>query len=370
MRLLVLALVAMSLAGCFQDDGIEDGVPSDDSGETPADARLERVLGGLDSPLLVTHDGQDRYIVEQEGRVLRWIGDQATLWLDIRDRVQSGGERGLLGLAFPPDHAASGRFYVSYTDEDGTSILSRFLVEGGEPDADSEQVLLSVQQPFSNHNGGHIEFGPDGYLYMGLGDGGFRDDPQQNGQNKGTLLGTILRLDVSGDDYKVPSDNPFVSETGSRGEIWHYGLRNPWRFHFDSDGGLWIGDVGQDAWEEVDHAAPGASGLNFGWPAYEGNHLHAGGPALDPIFPVAEYANGDDGCSITGGPVYEGSVEDLQGLYLFADYCTGTIWSMVPGSATYTIWQETDLRISSFGQDADGEVYVVDHQGAIHQILQ
>ncbi len=327
---------------------------------------LQRVMGGFSSPLLVTHDGNATYVVEQCGTIQRVDGNASTLWLDISSRVACGGERGLLGLAFPPDFASSGRYYVAYTNAQGNSVLSRFVGQ-------QEEVLLTVTQPASNHNGGHLSFGPDGMLYHGLGDGGLARDAFRNAQNKGTLLGSILRLDVStATGYAIPADNPFVDDPLAAGEVWAYGLRNPWRFSFDpANGDLWIGDVGQDAWEEVDHLPAGVAGANFGWPVWEGTHEHEPGIVMDHTFPVAEYANAGGDCSVTGGHVYHGPLVDLEGKYVLGDYCSGTIRVVFQEAGTWVIHDllETTLRISSFGQDAAGALYVVDHQGAIHRFV-
>ncbi len=328
---------------------------------------LERLWGDFDQPLLVTHDGQDTYVVEQCGKI--WQMPARILFLDVSDAISCGGERGLLGLAFPDDHAATGLFYVSYTDPSGASVLERRHLDG------RSFVLLEVAQPASNHNGGHIAFGPDGYLYYALGDGGLARDAFRNGQNKQTLLGSILRLDVAGGPttaYTVPADNPFVDDPTGADEIWAWGLRNPWRFSFDGEtGDLWIADVGQDAWEEVNFQEAGAAGgENYGWPVYEGTHSHEPGVVLEHTFPVAEYANTDD-CSVTGGHVYRGAdVPELTGSYVLGDYCTGMIRTIVhDGDWRLLDMMDTNLRISSFGEDAAGELYVVDHQGAVHRFI-
>lgn len=374
MRLLVAALVLMflPLGGCLSQT-----VPSPATEEvatpepgTSAGFALQRVAGGFNQPLLVTHAGDDRlFVVEQGGTIQLVDGDWSTprLWLDISSRISAGGERGLLGLAFAPDYATTGRFYVSFTATDGASVLERWV-------GTKSEEILRVAQPYANHNGGHIAFGPDGYLYLGLGDGGLAADPNKNGQNKATLLGSILRLDVSAaTGYAAPRDNPFVGDATGADEVWAYGLRNPWRFTFDRvTGDLWIADVGQDEWEEVNfQPAASQGGENYGWAAYEGTHLYPGGIAVNHVFPVAEYANANGDCSVTGGHVYRGgAVPALTGAYLLGDYCSGKIRAVVYDDGWRLFdWYAADLRISSFGEDVSGELYVVDHQGAIHQFV-
>lgn len=371
-RWVVLLLV---MAGCIgtSPDPPAPGGPGAPGTSGPGELRLERVWGDLEQPLLVTHDGVRTFVVEQCGRIQ--VADNGSLrpWLDVSSQVSCGGERGLLGLAFPADHADTGRFYIAYTDATGASVLERRIVEAGEPGAPG-QVLLTVAQPASNHNGGHLAFGPDGMLYHGLGDGGAAGDPWGNAQNPATLLGSILRLDVSGDSYASPPDNPFVGDTLGRDEVWSYGWRNPWRFSFDNaTGDMWVADVGQDCWEEVDHEPAGAGGRNYGWPRFEGDHPFAGPSGATCIertvdvqgyaFPVAEVRN-DDHCSITGGHVVRGGPPGLRDAYVFGDYCSGTIWTYRDEVA---VLMETSLRISSFGLDAAGSLHVVDHQGSVHR---
>lgn len=361
---LVLTLL---LAGCLTSSPGATEVP-DVATPEPGPLRgvaLERVMGGFSSPVLVTHDGNATYVVEQCGTVKRLVGNASSPWLDIKARVSCGGERGLLGLAFPSDYVSKGRYYVSYTNSAGNSVLSRFV-------GDQEEIILTVTQPASNHNGGHLAFGPDGMLYYGLGDGGLARDAFRQAQNPATLLGSILRLDVSAaTGYTVPADNPFVADPTGADEVWSYGLRNPWRFSFDSaTGDLWIADVGQDAWEEVDfQPAASKGGTNYGWPVWEGTHEHEPGLALDHEFPVAEYANAGGDCSITGGHVYHGPLADLEGKYILGDYCSGIIRAVFKDNGTWAIHDilQSGLRISSFGTDAAGHLYVVDHQGAIHR---
>lgn len=351
--------------------------------QAPAFA-LETVAGGFSRPLFVTHagDGTNRLFVVEQGGLIWVLRDSQRLeapFLDVSDRISpealgSGySERGLLGLAFHPDYADNGAFFIDYTDRSGSSVLARYTVSAENPDradADSEQQLLIVEQPYANHNGGHLAFGPDGALYVALGDGGSGGDPQGNGQNLGTLLGTILRLDVdAAEGYAIPEDNPFVSTDNARPEIWAWGLRNPWRFSFDREtGDLYIADVGQNEWEEVNfQPASSTGGENYGWNAYEGSHRYSGlAPASDPVMPIAEYSHsGTGGCSITGGYVYRGeAIPALSGTYLYGDWCSGTIWTaQQAGEGMWDVQAalESGRSISSFGEDETGELYVVDY---------
>ena len=343
------------------------------------------LVGGLVQPVFVTHagDGSDRlFIVERHGHIR--IHENGALlpeaFMNIDPRVGSGGqEQGLLGLAFEPDYETSGRFYVYYTNNAGASTLSRFAVKATDPnvaDIGSEEVLLTVNQPFSNHNGGMLAFGPDGMLHVALGDGGLAADPAVNGQNLASLLGKILRLDVSGaTGYDIPDDNPFAGLAGVRPEIWAYGLRNPWRFSFDTaTGDLYIADVGQFEIEEVDFEPAGdAGGRNYGWNLFEGHGIHSTGvrvPTDLPGFawPVHEYTHAE-GCSVTGGYVYRGSAAPgLAGTYVFGDFCSGTIWGLQPGTWTRTTLASTGFFISSFGEDEAGGLYVVDLNGAVYTL--
>jgi glucose/arabinose dehydrogenase len=340
--------------------------------------RLERPLLLLEAPASTTSMSRTWFVVEQAGRVLRVQQTGAKLnqneFIDLRHRVESGpNEAGLLGMALDPQFAHNGRVYLSYTREDSplVSVLSRYYSrDGGQTlDAGSEQVLLEVKQPYSNHNGGNLQFGVDGYLYYGLGDGGSAGDPKGNGQNRNTLLGAMLRLDVSGEGaYHVPADNPFVGKDGLP-EIYAYGLRNPWRWSFDrKTGEMWLADVGQNAWEEVNIVSPGA---NYGWNIREGAHCYSGDcRRADLQDPVAEYSHAE-GCSITGGYVYRGEhIPALAGVYLFADFCSGKIWGLFSTGENYTrrLLLETDLNIASFAEDQAGEVYVVALGGKIFRL--
>lgn len=308
------------------------------------------------------------YVVEQAG-VIRILENGATLptpFLDIRDRVGSDGtEQGLLGLAFHPQYVQNGYFFVNYTDKRGDTVIARYRVSADLNLADptTEEVVLTLDQPFANHNGGHLLFGPDGYLYIGTGDGGLFGDPQDRAQDRRSLLGKMLRIDVSELPYRIPEGNPFGDE------IWALGLRNPWRYAFDPfNGDLYLADVGQDAWEEVNYLpADAPPGANFGWDYYEGSHPYAGAPSptLSLVFPVAEYGH-DQGCSVTGGVVYRGLLAEWRGVYLYGDYCTGRIWGLLKtdeGEWLNDLLFETAFNISTFGQDAAGEVYLADHSG-------
>jgi glucose/arabinose dehydrogenase len=347
--------------------------------------RLTRIASGLGDALHITGiPGQPSRlaVVQQSGRIR--ILERGRLrrgaFLDVSRLISAGGEQGLLGLAFHPDYASNGRFYVNYTNRSGDTRVveyrrrSTFLADAG-----SARRLLSIDQPFGNHNGGHLAFGPDGYLYIATGDGGGGGDPQGNGQRLDTLLGKILRIDVDsrsgGRPYGIPADNPFTG-AGRRAEIYSYGLRNPWRFSFDRQrGDIWIGDVGAGALEEIDfRPRDGARGVNFGWSAYEGRSAFGGSVrGSRPVFPVAQYSHGR-GCSVTGGYVYRGSrVPALRGRYLFADYCTGRLWSMRAGPNPGGLREHTGRvgvslgLVTSFGEGLNGDVYVV-AGGSIHRV--
>jgi glucose/arabinose dehydrogenase len=333
-------------------------------------------VDGLTAPLDVTNaaDGSGRiFVAEQAGRI-RIVKDGALVerpFIDIIGRIASGGERGLLGLAFHPGYPADPRFFVDYTDRDGNTVISAFRVSATDPDLadpDSEQVLLHIDQPFPNHNGGAVEFGPDGMLYIGMGDGGSGGDPQGNGRRLDTLLAKILRIDVDGGGssgpYAVPPDNPFVAVAGAKPEIWLTGLRNPWRIRFDrATGDLWIGDVGQNKWEEIDVARAGAKGLDYGWNRMEGFHCFQPSDGCDQsglTLPIAEYGH-DQGCAVIGGVVVRDARQGrLDGGYLFADECSNNVWLMDPvGDERHepVIVAKPGGSISSIGEGEDGSVY-------------
>jgi glucose/arabinose dehydrogenase len=315
------------------------------------------------------------YVVEQVGiiTILDSAGDR-TPFLDISDRVCAGGERGLLGLAFHPGYVSNGRYFVNYTDKQGDTVVSEFARDGG-----PERVLLTIDQPFANHNGGMLAFGPDGFLYIGTGDGGSGGDPHGNGQAIGTLLGKILRIDVEGGDpYGIPADNPFI-DTG-RSEIWDLGLRNPWRFSFDREtGALFIGDVGQGAQEEIDVEAPGDGGRNYGWNTMEGDLCFRTDPCDQTglTLPVYAYDRSGGECAVTGGYVYRGSqIPELVGKYVFSDYCTGELWAMdaagalSQGRAEVVSVGSSLISPTSFGEDDDGELYMVSGAGQVVRLIQ
>ncbi|MFI5120775.1 MAG: PQQ-dependent sugar dehydrogenase [Thermoanaerobaculia bacterium] len=343
---------------------------------------LNRVATGFSSPTQVTsaRDGTGRlFVVEQGGRV-RILKDgtvQPVPFLDISNRVSCCGERGLLSIAFEPGTGPKSQFWADYTDVNGDTTVSLFSFAGDLAAAASETVVLKIAQPFANHNGGQLAFGPDGYLYVGMGDGGSAGDPNNNGQSLSTLLGKILRIDVRAFPYGIPRDNPFAGSVAARPEIWAYGLRNPWRFSFDrKTGDLWIGDVGQDAWEEVDFQPAGsAGGANYGWRLTEGNHCFnpaTGCPTSGITFPVAEYSHAS-GCSITGGFVYRGGdFARLSGIYFYADYCSGRVWGLRRAASG---WERQELlqpgyAFTSFGEDDAGEVYAVDgNSGTLYRLV-
>ncbi|WP_027481779.1 PQQ-dependent sugar dehydrogenase [Deinococcus pimensis] len=336
--------------------------------------RLTRVVTGLERPVTVTNagDGSGRlFVVEQGGRV-RVVKDgrlQPGAFLDLSGLTRAGGERGLLGLAFDPKFRQNGRLFVNYTDRDGNTVIARYTAKGDAADPRSATVLLRAEQPYANHNGGQLAFGPDGYLYVGLGDGGSGGDPQNNGQNLGTFLGKVLRVDVSGEKYAVPRDNPFVNREGARPEIWAYGLRNPWRFSFDRrTGDLLIADVGQNRFEEVNFQ-PKASrgGENYGWRLKEGDECFdpssncARGTLVDPVVTYGR----SEGQSITGGYVYRGkALPDLVGRYVYGDFASGRVWAASRASNGRWTTRElldTNDQISTFGEDEAGELYVADY---------
>lgn len=389
------ALIAGILAWVLLGSGIP-GVPrATAQAQEPFDPTafgiaLEPFASGFESPvyLIGPDDGSNRlFVVERAGRI-RIIRDGAVLdepFLDISGLVESGGaEQGLLSVAFPPDFASSGDFYVYYTARSeegvGDNTIARYHVSAADSDwADpqSGEILLAVPDFRPNHNGGQLVFGPDGYLYAGFGDGGGGGDPDGNGQNPHTILGSLLRIDPSGQatPYAIPPDNPFAAGGDGAPEVWAWGLRNPWRFAFDREtGDLYIADVGQNAIEEIDWLPAGApGGANFGWNIMEGSRcFRAESCATTTLtLPVAEYSH-EFGCSVTGGYVYRGAREpSLAGIYLFGDYCSGLLWGLARDAAgAWAMSQpvETGLRISSFGEDADGEVYVVDLSGGIYRV--
>ncbi len=342
-----------------------------------------------ESPITyLTHagDGSGRlFLVEKAGRI-RLIQDgqlRTQPFLDISDLVQaSSSEQGLLSVAFDPQFSENGEFYVNYTAKasGGGTVVARYKVTDDPNVADpgSGQAILEIPQPAPNHNGGQLQFGPDGYLYVGMGDGGSAGDPWGNAQNLNALLGKLLRLDVRGHAaYAIPTGNPFASSSDARPEIWAYGLRNPWRFSFDRQtGDLYIADVGQNAWEELNFQRAGsAGGQNYGWNTMEALTCYrANACDMDgKVLPVAEYSH-EQGCSVTGGYVYRGrEIPGLQGMYLYGDYCSGTVWGLRPDGEDG--WQSTVLlaggaNIASFGEDAQGELYVLDLGGQVYRVVE
>jgi glucose/arabinose dehydrogenase len=338
--------------------------------------RLQRVAG-LGQPLaLATRPGDETlYVAEKTGQVMAVAegGGEAELVLDLSDEVSLGAEQGLLGLAFSPDGAF---LYVNYTDRAGGTRIHEFAVGDGAVDPASRREVLAVQQPYSNHNGGNLVFGPDGYLYVGLGDGGSAGDPEDRAQDLGTLLGKMLRIDprpTGGRPYGIPSDNPFVDRDGARPEIWAFGLRNPWRYSFDREtGDLWIGDVGQSSREEIDlQPASSRGGENYGWNGFEGSLPYQQPLPKDTVGPVYDYGRGL-GATVVGGYVYRGSaIPALRGAYLFADFYNPAIRMLVRRGEGYRHVQlEVDVDdLSSFGQDASGELYALSLSGAVFRLV-
>jgi glucose/arabinose dehydrogenase len=350
------------------------------------DIEIELFKNGFSSPVDLQNAGDDRlFVVEQGGRIKILQSDgtiNPNLYLNISSQVSSGSEQGLLGLAFHPDYANNGYYYVNYTKTNGDSRISRFSVDPSDPDSTlsgSELTIIEYDQPFSNHNGGGIAFGGDGYLYIAVGDGGSGGDPGNRAQNTTILLGKLLRIDIdntsTGQNYSIPTDNPFAGSTVDAEEIWAYGLRNPWRFSFDSlNQDLWIGDVGQQNVEEIDRAGSTEAGLNYGWRCYEGSApFNTGGcpPMQDLKFPIAEYSSSSStsNCSITGGYVYRGSIYPaMEGLYFFADVCSGLIGTV---DALGNLTDHGDFNGSwvSFGVDVNEELYIVNIGGSIFRVI-
>jgi glucose/arabinose dehydrogenase len=371
-------LPLLLLAAC---SGSEPGDP----GETPGQPalRLVEVASGLQSPVHLTAPASDArlFIVEQPGRIRIVENGQLlpTPFLDIAAKVSSGGERGLLSVAFHPRYAQNGFLYVNYTDRAGDTRIERYRVSANRNVADpaSASLVLHVRQPYGNHNGGLVAFGPDGMLYIGMGDGGGGGDPEEAGQDPLQLLGKLLRIDVdAAQPYGMPAGNPYAGRSGGRGEIWALGMRNPWRFSFDRTANLlYVADVGQNRLEEVNVVPAGQAGVNYGWDVMEASDCFepsSGCPRAGLTLPVLEYTH-DDGCSITGGFVYRGqAIPGLQGHYLYADYCEGWVRSF-----RHADGQALDKRsyplpdignISSFGEDSQRELYVISHRGTVHRI--
>lgn len=388
-NLLLISLFFSFIAIACTDASTSTGDDPDPNPD-PTSYTIEPAFPNLSfsNPLDLQHPGDESnrlFVVEQEGIIKVFENDpsvsQAEVFLDIGDKVSSGGERGLLGLAFHPNFESNGYFYVNYTAPDPLRTrISRFQAAGGEADPSSETIILSYSQPFGNHNGGQLRFGPDGYLYIASGDGGGSGDPNENAQNRRNLLGKILRIDVdaagNGSNYGIPPSNPFVgNEQGFSEEIFAYGLRNPFRFSFDAETGLlWAGDVGQNRFEEINIIE---NGNNYGWNIVEGNECFE--PAedcdrtglTDPVF-VYDHSNNDR--SVTGGFVYRGDwLPGLHGRYVYADFISGRIWSLDASTTENPenqLIENTDLPISSFGVDASNELYFTAFDGTVYHFVE
>ena len=370
----------------------------------------KKIASGFDKPTYIcSFPNHNNYhlVLEQNGTIKIIKNNQIlrTYFLDIRDRVHKplfpGDEMGLLGFAFDPNYIKNNYIYIHYNDKEDNTIVSRFEVLDGFANKLSEKNILKLKQPYMNHNGGTISFGEDGYLYIGLGDGGSAGDPEKRAQDLTNLFGSILRIDINVEsNYLIPKDNPFINIDNVKSEIWSYGLRNPWRFSFDKlTGDMIIGDVGQYLWEEINFESfPSKGGKNYGWNILEGNHCYPEDSECDSdglIMPIFEYPNNAnyaktlfgikqpnmDGCSITGGYVYRGNdLKDIYGKYIFGDYCTGKIWSIVINDNEFiNLKNHTDsimesigkkeFYLSSFGQNNNGEIFIVDYNGTIYQLI-
>ena len=392
-----LALIALAVSACGEKDEPEvTGPPmvtepadpagkGDRGGDADGTGGVElKEIGEFEQPVFVAQPEGDKsvYVVEQPGRIVRVApGGKTSTLLDISNEITAGGEQGLLSVAFAPDFARSGRFYVDYTNRAGdTRVVEYTTKRNGEANVRSARTLLAVDQPYSNHNGGLLIFDREGNLLIGLGDGGSAGDPERNGQDLGVLLGKILRIDPEqdkGSDYSIPEDNPHAGEGDARPEILAYGLRNPWRFSFDrKTGALWIGDVGQNALEEIDVLPDPGEEANFGWSAFEGTErFNDDEEAPGAIDPVLTYGR-DDGCSVTGGYVVrDRSLESLYGRYLYADFCKGQLRSFTADDALAEGRAADDRpvglqvpSISSFGEDAEGRIYAVSLDGPVFRL--
>ncbi len=381
-------LVVTLLFGLVGPVGLASALPASSLTVSPPSLGFTQIASGLPSPIAITHAGDSSgrlFITLQAGQIVIHDGTQllATPFLDITSLVVSGGERGLLSVAFHPNYESNGFFYVYYTrSSDGALVIARYHVSSDPnvADASSASILLTIPHPgATNHNGGQLQFGPDGYLYVGTGDGGTGGGNSQNGSS---LLGKILRIDVDGAaPYAIPASNPFVSDPAVADEIWALGLRNPWRFSFDNlTGDLFIADVGQNTWEEVNfQASSSAGGQNYGWPCFEGMHA-TGSSTVCTIgtiaAPVAEYNHGTSdsiGCSISGGYRYRGSeYPNMAGIYFYGDYCTGRIWGAEPSGSSWAAVELTDTNfsISTFGESEDGSLYLADYSsGIIYKVV-
>ena len=372
---------------------------------------LELITKKLSKPIHLCsplNNQEELYIVEQAGKIIKIDeNNKLSTFLDIRDRVKKptfpGDERGLLGMAFSPDYINKKSFFINYIDKSENTVISK-MTHNIDTNLFDEQVLIKVQQPYSNHNGGHLEFGLDGYLYIAFGDGGSAGDPEKNAQNLSNFFGKILRIDINDNEYIIPKNNPFVNTKNARPEIWAYGLRNPWKFSFDSSSNsIFIADVGQNSWEELNIQSATIGGINYGWNIMEGSHAYSKESIINPhinkdilVNPFFEYPSDANygktltgfkqsknitGCSITGGYVYNGDkLDTIKGHYFFSDYCTGKIWSIKNfNSNDFEIIDWTDdllennkkqLYVSSFGKDSKNNLYILDHNGALYKIVE
>jgi len=389
--LLLLSIIVVAILSLFVWNKGSNTKSTDSTATSSAQAKTPRIgltliATGLGSPTAIasTRITSDRrlFIVDRLG-LIRIINEEGqiekTPFLDIRGRVQAGGEMGLLGLAFHPSFKDNGYFYVNYIDKSRSTMISRFKVTSDKNAADpgSEKAILEIPQPYKNHNGGDLAFGPDGYLYIALGDGGSGGDPQNRAQNMNDLLGKILRIDVDkGDSYNVPADNPFVNQADAKAEIWSAGWRNPWRFSFDrTSGNMWIADVGQGTFEEINFEKATDGGKNYGWRCYEGSKAYLPSGCKDKsqyVFPVIEYHHTEKRCSVTGGYVYRGvQSKELTGKYFYGDYCGGQVYLASEKNGTWEakLVASTPYQISTFGEDSQGEIYLADFKtGSIYLI--
>ena len=357
-----------------------------------ADVRLSFRVGGLSKPVFVTsaRDGSGRlFVVEQTGKIRIYANGalRSTPFLNISTSVSKGYEQGLLGLAFHPGFTTNRKLYVNFTNTDGDTVIREYRVSSTNSnvvDTSTARRIIKIGQPYANHNGGSVVFGPDGYLYIGMGDGGDQDDPAERAQNINSRLGKMLRIDVNGTtsttNYRNPSTNPYVGIDGLN-EIWQIGLRNPYRFSFDrANGNMWIADVGQGDWEEIDRAVATSTGagrkVNWGWDVLEGTHCHepaSGCSTSGKTGPLLEYGHSGGRCAVTGGYVYRGTaIPLLVGGYLFADYCSGELWvtnSTASAPAAKTLLLDTSYQISGFGENQSGEIYVLNHAGSMYALV-
>lgn len=341
---------------------------------------LQSFATGFTNPVDIAHAGDGRlFIVEQDGLIKILYTDgtvNPTAFLDVTTLISNGGERGLLGVAFHPEYATNGYFYINYTNTAGNTVIARYtrsITNESVADPESASIILTIDQPFDNHNGGCLRFGPDGYLYIGMGDGGSGGDPNNNAQNINSLLGKMLRIDVDGTaPYSIPEGNPFIGIDGAD-EIWAIGLRNPWKFSFNRDNGdLWIADVGQNEIEEINKVAGDAAAINYGWRCFEGSEVYNdNGCSLVEMYtpPFTEYTHANNACSVTGGYVYTGTIyTSLQGKYLFADYCNNRI-GIANADGTHTFTAPFSGNFSTFGEDVEGELYIAGkNNGTVYKI--